>query len=149
MVELILREDVENLGSAGDVVDVKPGYARNYLLPQRLAYRATEGNLRRLQEEQRREEKAAQRVRDEAMDLASRLEGQSVTFSVRAGEEGQLFGSVTAADIADRLKESGLGVDRQSVDLDEPIKQLGVYTVGISLPADIRPEVKVWVVSEE
>lgn len=149
MVELILREDVEDLGTAGEVVDVKPGYARNYLLPQGLAYRATEGNLRRLQEERSREERAAQRVRDKAAELSSRLDGQSVSFSVRAGEDGQLFGSVTASDVAERLQEKGLDVERQSVELEEPIKQLGVYTVPIDLHAEVRPEIKVWVVSED
>lgn len=149
MVELILREDVDDLGDAGDVVDVKPGYARNYLLPQGLAYRASEGNLKRLQEERRREEKAAARVRDKAAELASRLEGQSVTFSVRAGEDGQLFGSVTATDITERLQENGLDVARQSVELEEPIKQLGVYTVPLDLHAEVRPEIKVWVVSQD
>lgn len=149
MVELILREDVDDLGDAGDVVDVKPGYARNYLLPQGLAYRASEGNLKRLQEERRREEKAAARVRDKAAELASRLEGQSVTFSVRAGEDGQLFGSVTATDITERLQENGLDVARQSIELEEPIKQLGVYTVSLDLHAEVRPEIKVWVVSQD
>ena len=149
MVQLILKHDVEHLGSAGDVVDVKPGYARNYLLPQGLALEATEGNLKRLQEEERREEKAAEREMEQARELAEKLEGQSVTFSVRAGDEGQLFGSVTAADIAERLQEAGLDVDRGWIDLEEPIKQLGVYTVAVDLHSDVRPEFKVWVVSEE
>lgn len=149
MVQLILKQDVEHLGSAGDVVDVKPGYARNYLLPHGLALEATEGNLKRLQEETRREEKAAEREKEQARDLAEKLEGQSVTFSVRAGEEGQLFGSVTAADIAERLQADGLQVDESWIDLDGPIKQLGVYTVSVGLHSEVRPEFKVWVVSEE
>lgn len=149
MVQLILKDDVEHLGSAGDVVDVKPGYARNYLLPQGLALEATEGNLKRIQQVEKREQKAAEREREKAEELAAELEEQSVTFSVRAGEEGQLFGSVTAADIAERLQENGLQVEARWIDLDDPIKQLGVYTVAVDLHADVRPEFKVWVVSEE
>lgn len=149
MVQLILKEDVEHLGTAGEVVDVKPGYARNYLLPQGLAYEATEGNLKRLEQERRRVEKAAEREKEQAEDLARQLEDASVTFSVRAGEEGQLFGSVTAADIADRLQDQGLEVDKRWIELEEPIKQLGVYTVTVDLHSEVRPGLKVWVVSEE
>lgn len=149
MVQLILKEDVEHLGTAGEVVDVKPGYARNYLLPQGLAYEASEGNLKRLEEERRRVEKAAEREKEQAEELARKLEDASVTFSVRAGDEGQLFGSVTAADIADRLQDDGLEVDKRWIDLEEPIKQLGVYTVTVDLHSEVQPGLKVWVVSEE
>lgn len=149
MTEIILQEDVENLGSAGDVVDVKPGYARNFLIPRGLARRATAGNLKRIQEERRRREKAATRERQVAEDLSERLEGLSLSFSVRAGEEGRLFGSVTASDIADRLAEQGLEVDRRTLQLEEPIKELGVYRVSVDLHAEVRPELKIWVVAEE
>ncbi len=149
MVQLILKEDVEHLGSAGEVVDVKPGYARNYLLPQGLALEATDGNLKRLQEERRRVEEAAEREKERAQELATELTDASVTFSVRAGEEGQLFGSVTASDIAGRLKEQGLDVEERWIELEEPIKQLGVYTVTVDLHSEVRPGLKVWVVSEE
>lgn len=149
MVELILREDVEHLGDVGDVVEVRDGYARNYLLPQGLAYEATEGNLNRLQEERRRAEKAVRRERDQAEELAEKLSGSSITFSKRAGEEGRLFGSVSDSDIAQRLQEEGYEVERRHVDLDEPVKELGVYTVGLDLHAEVRPEIKVWVVAEE
>lgn len=149
MVELILREDVEHLGDVGDVVEVRDGYARNYLLPQGLAYEATEGNLNRLQEERRRAEKAVRRERDQAEELAEKLSGSSITFSKRAGEEGRLFGSVSDSDIAQRLQEEGYEVERGHVDLDEPVKELGVYTVGLDLHAEVRPEIKVWVVAEE
>lgn len=149
MVELILRKDVEHLGDAGDVVEVRDGYARNYLLPQGLAYEATEGNLNRLEEERRRAEKAVRRERDQAEELAEKLSGFSITFSKRAGEEGRLFGSVSDSDIAQRLQEEGYEVERRHVDLDEPVKELGVYTVGLALHAEVRPEIKVWVVAEE
>jgi len=149
MTEIILQEDIENLGSAGDVVDVKPGYARNFLIPRGLARRATEGNLKRIEEERRRREHAASRELQEAEGLASELEGLSLSFSVRAGEEGKLFGSVTAQDIADRLAEQGFEVDRRTLQLEEPIKELGVYRVSVDLHSEVQPEIKIWVVAEE
>lgn len=149
MTEIILKQDVENLGEAGDVVDVKPGYARNYLFPQGMAVRATEGNLKRIHEERRRVERAEERVRDEAEELAGELSGRSVTFHVRAGDEGRLYGSVTTSDIAERLAEEGLSVDRRRIRLEEPIKELGVYNVPVDLHEDVQPELKVWIVAEE
>lgn len=148
MVEVILREDVENLGNVGDVVDVKPGYARNYLVPQGMAYEATAGNKRRLEEERRRVARAAERERSVAEKLAVQLEGRSITFAVRSGEGGRLFGSVTNSDIADKLAEEGVTIDRHTIRLEEPLKQLGAYTVAVHLHRDVRPEIKVWVVSE-
>lgn len=149
MTKIILQEDVEDLGEAGDVVDVAPGYARNYLFPQGFAVQATDGNLKQVREERRRKEEAADRQRQRAEDLAEDLAGHTLTFDVRAAEEGKLFGSVTAADVAERLQEDGLGVDEDMIDLAEPIKELGVYNIAIGLHADVRPEVKVWVVAEE
>lgn len=149
MTEIILQEDVENLGATGEVVDVKPGYARNYLLPQGLALPATEGNLKRIHEERRREQRAEERVREAAEEKASKLSGRSITFHERAGEGGQLFGSVTAADICEQLETEGVPVDRTDVLLEEPIKELGVYSVAVDLHEDVQPEVKVWVVAEE
>jgi large subunit ribosomal protein L9 len=149
MVEVILREDVENLGSVGDVVDVKPGFARNYLVPQGKAYEATAGNKRRLNEDRQRLERVAERARTDAEKLAAELEGRSVTFAVRSGEGGRLFGSVTNADIADKLAAEGVTIDRHAIRLEEPLKQLGAYTVAIHLHSEVRPEIKVWVVSEE
>ncbi|MFO7260032.1 MAG: 50S ribosomal protein L9 [bacterium] len=150
-VKIILRQDVPNLGSAGEIVSVKPGYARNYLLPRGFAYEATEANLRQLEEEKRRAEQRARRAYLEARRRAAALEGISLTFKVRAGEESKLFGSITAADIADRLNEQGLDfqVDRRDVMLEEPIKSLGVYSVPIDLHSEVRPEIKVWVIKEE
>lgn len=148
-MEVILRKDVADLGYAGDLVDVKPGYARNYLLPQGLALRATEGNRTRFEEERRQIEQAAERERERAQELAGILEDRSLTFNRRAGEEGQLFGSVTSTDIADALEAEGLQIDRRLIRLEEPIKELGVFTVPIRLHADVEPEIKVWVVAEE
>jgi large subunit ribosomal protein L9 len=150
-VKVILREDVPNLGDAGEIVSVKSGFARNYLLPQELAYEATESSVRRLEQERERAEQRARRDYLEARRQASQLEELSITFQARAGEESKLFGSITSADIADRLKEQGLDfqVDRKQIDLDEPIKALGVHNVPIRLHAEVRPEIKVWVIKEE
>jgi large subunit ribosomal protein L9 len=150
-VKVILREDVQNLGDAGEIVSVKPGFARNYLLPQELAYEATESSVRRLEQERERAEQRARRDFLEARRQASQLEELSITFQARAGEESKLFGSITSADIADRLKEQGLDfeVDRKQIDLDEPIKSLGVHNVPVRLHAEVRPEIKVWVIKEE
>ncbi|HUH13681.1 MAG TPA: 50S ribosomal protein L9 [Longimicrobiales bacterium] len=150
-VKVILRETLEKIGDAGDVVAVKPGYARNFLLPQGLAYEATAANIRQLEEEQRRAEQRARRDFLEARRRASALEDISLTFQARAGEESKLFGSIGSADIADRLNEQGLDftVERRDIELDEPLKQLGVYNVPIKLHADVRPEIKVWVIKQE
>ncbi len=149
MTEIILQQDIENLGEAGEVVDVKPGYARNYLLPRGLAIPATEGNVKRIEQERRRLHRARTRERDQAEELSQQLADRSLSFSVRAGEEGRLFGSVTSTDIAERLAEEGIAVDRRLIRLEEPIKELGVYRVAVELHADVRPELKVWVVAEE
>jgi large subunit ribosomal protein L9 len=151
-VKVILRQDVDKLGEAGEVVAVKPGFARNYLLPRGYAFEATEANLRELEMERHRVEARSRRDYLEARRRASRLEGVSLTFHAKAGEESKLFGSITTSDIAERLNaEQGLDfqVDRRSIDLEEPIKSLGVFSVPIRLHAEVRPEVKVWVIKAE
>ncbi len=151
-VKVILRQDVPSLGSEGDIVGVKPGYARNYLLPQGLAFEATAAAMKQIEEERRRAEARAKRDYLEARRRSSQLEGVSLTFNARAGEEGKLFGSITSADIADRLNEQGtldFQVDRRQVVLEEPIKALGVFSVPVKLHQDVQPEVKVWVIKGE
>lgn len=150
-VNVILRQDLEKVGEQGEVVSVRPGFARNYLLPQGLAYEATASAVRQLEEERRRAEATAKRDFLEARRRASQLEAVSLTFQAKAGEESKLFGSVTSADIADRLAQQGLDfdVDRRQIQLDEPIKQLGVYSVPVRLHAEVQPEIKVWVIKEE
>ena len=148
-MQVILMKEMENLGDVGDVVDVKPGYARNYLVPRGFAIRATKSNLARIEEEREHLIAAAEREIEKATELASEIEGQSLNFPVRAGEEGKLFGSVSSSDIADALAERGIEVDRRTVQLAEPIKQLGTYKVPIRLSAEVQPEVTVWVVAEE
>lgn len=148
MVQIILMEDVDNLGETGDVVDVKPGFARNFLLPQGIALKATPANLRRFEEEREHLEDRSSRALEKASALAADIEAQSLNFPMKAGEDGRLFGSVTSSDIAAGLAERGVNVDRNRIQLDEPIKQLGTYKVAVRLSASIQPEVTVWVVAE-
>jgi large subunit ribosomal protein L9 len=147
-MEIILRQAVENLGKPGDVVKVKPGYARNYLLPRGLAYEATPGNLKRIQQERDRLEAAENTRRETAQGLAEKLEQVSLTFSARVGEEGKLFGSVTTTDIAQQLEAQGFHVEKRQIDLHEPIKALGVYRIPVRLHADVKPEIRVWVIKQ-
>ena len=148
MVQVILRQAVDDLGDIGEVVDVRPGYARNFLIPQGIAYEATDANQKRFEEERRHILERSARELDRAKAAAERIEGQSVSFAVRAGEDGKLFGSVTASDISQALGEKGLDVDRHLIRLEEPIKQLGIYKVTVRLHSEVRPEVTVWVVAE-
>lgn len=150
-LKVILRQDLENVGATGDLVTVKPGFARNYLFPRGLAFEATAANVRQLEEDQKRGEQKTKREFLEARRRASQLEGVSLTFHANAGEEGKLFGSITTGDIADRLNEQGLDyeIDRRWIVLDDPIKALGVFSVPIRLHTDVRPEVKVWVIKGE
>jgi large subunit ribosomal protein L9 len=147
-MEIILRQAIENLGSPGDVVKVKPGYARNYLLPHGLAYEATPGNLKRIQQERDRLNAAENERRSAASGIAEKLEQVSLTFSARVGDEGKLFGSVTSGDIQMQLEAQGFHIEKRQIDLHEPIKALGVYRVPIRLHADVKPEVRVWVIKQ-
>lgn len=147
-MDVILRTSVPNLGKAGDIVTVKDGYARNYLLPRNLAYVATEGNKRRLLAEQSQREKRHATEVSEARAVAARLEAISVTFTMKAGDGDKLFGSVTAADIAEKLSAEGFAVDKRQVELHEPLKSLGVFKVPIRLHSEVKPELRVWVVRE-
>jgi large subunit ribosomal protein L9 len=146
MTEVILRQAVVNLGHAGDIVEVSAGYARNYLLPRGVAYLATSGNKKRIAQEKSRLEAAEQERIAAAQAVAGQIEAVSLTFSARVGEEGKLFGSVTSADIAAQLEAQGIHVEKRLIDLPEPIKALGMYKVEIRLHADVRPEIKVWVI---
>lgn len=148
-MQVILKERLENLGDAGEVVSVKPGYARNYLIPKGFAYEATASNVKRLERERSRVMKEAAEQLEAARARAATLEEVSITFTARAAEEGKLFGSITSGDITEKLAEQGIEVDRRQVLLDEPIKSLGMFPVAIRLHADVRPEIKVWVIKEE
>src|SRR5690349_4038898 len=147
-MEIILREDVQHLGKAGEVVKVKDGYARNYLLPHGLAYPATDGNKKKIQFEAARIAKQRAEERSAAEGEAQQLAGVSLSFAVKVGEEDKLYGSVTASDIQRRLEEQGIHVDKRKIDLPEPIRALGEFKVGIKIHPDVRPEITVVVVKE-
>jgi large subunit ribosomal protein L9 len=148
-MQVILRNAIENLGDAGDVVDVKPGYGRNYLIPKGLAYEASPANVRRMEAERAAHGRKEAETLGEARQRASAIEGVSLTFNARAGQEGKLFGSITNGDIADKLAEQGIQIDRRQIELDEPIKSLGVHSVPVRLHPQVHPEIKVWVIAEE
>ena len=147
-MKLILKKAVPNLGEAGEVVSVKAGFGRNYLLPQGLAYEASEGNVRRLEEERKRAEERSRRDYLEARRRAAQFAGLSLTFKARAGEDGKLFGSVTNADVADRANGTGrldFELDKRAVVMEEPLKALGSYEVKVHLHAEVDAEIQVFV----
>ena len=150
-MKLILKRSVENLGEAGEVIEVKPGFGRNYLIPQGLAYTATTANVERLEQEQALSEERSKRDFLEASRRASRIKEISpVTFYARAGDDGKLFGSVTSVDIADRINESDVDfeLNRQAVLLDEPIKMLGVWEVPLNLHGEVQAHIEVHIERE-
>ena len=148
MIEVILREDVQSLGKAGALVRVKPGYARNFLLPRGLAYEATEGNKKRIAAETKARESRAAEERTKAQGTADQLAGVAVTIAAKAGEGDRLFGSVTAQDIADALERAGHPVDKRKIELTHPIKQLGEHSVPVRLHSEVQAAVRVTVVPE-
>jgi large subunit ribosomal protein L9 len=145
-MEVILRKDIDRLGESGDRIQVKDGYARNYLIPQGLAYELTPSSLAMVAEERRQSEIRAQRVYKSATELAEAIEKTSLTVKVLVGQDDKIFGSVTSQVIADLLAEKGIEVDRRKIHLDEPIKSLGVFDIPIRLHTDVEAKVKVWVV---
>ena len=147
-MEIILREDVQHVGKAGEVVKVKDGYARNFLLPKGLAYPATEGNKKRIAFEADRLAQKRAIEKQAAEGEAAQLAGVTLTFPMKVGEEEKLYGSVTAGDIQRRLEDQGIHVDKRKVDLAEPIRALGEFRVGIKVHAEVRPEIVVVVVKE-
>jgi large subunit ribosomal protein L9 len=148
MIEVILREDVKSLGRAGELVRVRPGYARNYLLPHGLAYEATEGNKKRIAAETKARQTRSQAERAGAEQVAATLSGVTLTLSGKAGEEGKLFGSITAQDIAEALAAKGHTVDRRRIELEHPIKSLGQHTVLVRVHPEVHANVQVSVVAE-
>ena len=148
MIEVILREDIKTLGKAGSLVRVKPGYARNYLLPQGLAYEASEGNKKRIAGEQKARQVRLSAERTEAEGIAATLSGVTLTIAAKAGEEGKLFGSVTSQEIADHLAAAGHTVDKRRIELEQPIRQLGPHTVTIRVHPEVHAEIHVDVIAE-
>ena len=147
-MKVILRKNYDQLGKIGDLVEVKDGYARNFLLPRQIAYIATKGNIRALEEEKLQMAKREVKELEAAKETASELENVSITIPVKVGEEDKIFGSVTSQMIADALKEKNYNIDKRKIDLEEPIKALGIYSVNIKLHNEINAIVKTWVVRE-
>jgi large subunit ribosomal protein L9 len=148
-MEVILREDIEKLGSRGEVVKVAPGYARNFLLPKRLAVAAAASNKKIVEQERQAHLRKEAKLRSEAEDLGKLMSGVAVSIAQKAGENDQLFGSVTAKDVGDALAAQNYTIDRRKIQLDEPIKQLGEYKVPVRLHRDVTVEITVTVVKEE
>jgi large subunit ribosomal protein L9 len=147
-MKIILREDVEKLGKAGEVVKVKDGYGRNYLIPRQLAVLANVRNMKALDHDRRTIETRAKKTRKTAETTAATLSSISLTLPAKAGEEGKLFGAITSRDIAEALGKAGVTVDRKAIQLADPIKQVGDYKVKIRVAADVFPEISVSVVPE-
>lgn len=147
-MKVILREDHDTLGKVGEIVTVKDGYARNFLIPKRIAILATQKNMKVLEEEQKMRVRQQDKDKRKAEVEAQELGKTSLTATVSVGEEDRVFGSVTAQTIADLLKEKGYDVDKRKIQLDEPIKALGIYTVSVKLHSDVEAKVRVWVVKE-
>lgn len=145
-MDVILRAAIDKLGEPGDIVKVSAGYGRNFLLPRGLAYQATPGNVKRIEQERARLDATEATLKGAALELAARLEQVQLTFSARVGEEGKLFGSVTPADIAHQLAAQGFEIEKRQIELHEPLKALGVYKVPVRLHAGVHPEVKVWII---
>jgi large subunit ribosomal protein L9 len=145
-MKVILREDVANLGQSGQVVEVKDGYGRNFLLPRKLAVEATGKNLKQLEHEKRIIGDLSKKIRGKAEKMAEALSQHSCTIICQVGDQDKLFGAVTAMDISDQLRRDGFDVDRRQIALDEPLKQLGVFTVPVKLGEGVEAGLKVWLV---
>jgi large subunit ribosomal protein L9 len=145
-MEVILRKDVDSLGQAGDIVRVKPGYARNYLIPRGLALLATRGNMSLMEHHQRAIAREQEKIRAERLEVASALEGISVSVARKAGKDGKLFGSVTSKDIVEALAAQNIELDRRLIQLDEPLRAAGTYDVAVRFSSEISVSLKVNVV---
>ncbi len=147
-MKVILRKDFEALGQIGDIVEVKEGYARNFLIPRKIAYTALTGNMRALEEEKQNLARKSEHELQAAEALATELEKVSVTIPVQVGEEDKIFGSVTSQMISDALSEKEYEIDKRKIEIEEPIKTLGIYSVNVKLHKNINAKIKVWVVRE-
>jgi large subunit ribosomal protein L9 len=147
-MKVILRKNFDQLGKVGEIVNVKDGYARNFLIPRQIAYQATKGNILSLEEEKKQILKKEAKELDTAKNLAAELEKVSVTIPVTVGEEDKIFGTVTNQMIADSLKEKGFDIDRRKIEITEPIKALGIYNVAVKIHPLVSASVKIWVVRE-
>ncbi|MGA1868738.1 MAG: 50S ribosomal protein L9 [bacterium] len=148
-MKVILKKDIDTLGTIGTMVNVKDGYARNYLFPKKYAVYADAKNIKQLEHQKRVEAKIKNKFKRECVDLATRIEKSSCTLVRKCGENERLFGSVTTMDIAENLKEQGIEIDRRKIMLESPIKSIGVFTVPIKIHSEVVANLKVWVIKEE
>ena len=147
-MKVILRKDSDKLGSVGDVVSTKNGYARNYLIPRGIAYQATDGSLRQLEEERKQQSRRGDKERKHAENVAAQLEKISITIKMKVGEEDKLFGSVTSQMLADALVEKEIILDKRHIELAEPLKTLGIFDVPVKLASGVSGKIKVWIVRD-
>ena len=148
-MKIILKEDLEKIGKAGEVVEVKDGYARNYLVPRNLAVPADKGNLASIEKILKEKDFRENKKKREALALKDKIEGISCTSEVLVGEEDKVFGSVTGMEIARLLKDKGFFIDKRNISLEEPIKALGVYSIPVKLHPEVIASLKLWVVKKE
>ena len=148
-MQLILTQDVDSLGKAGELVTVKPGYGRNYLIPQGYAVSASTSNVRRLEHERKQIATRVEKERVSAQSIADRLNGMTLQFERQVGDEDKLFGSVSNRDVAEQLKRAGLELDHRKIELEHPIKALGKYEVPVRLGSGVQATLKFWVVAKE
>lgn len=148
-MKVILRQDMDNLGEMGDVVNVKDGYARNYLIPRELVYYASEGAMKKLEVEKKQYRKRIAKEKEVAQDMSEKMSDLSISIAMKTGEEGRLYGSVTPQMIAQELKLRGFDIDRRNIVIEDAIKSLGVFDVKVKLHPEVIATLKVWVISEE
>jgi large subunit ribosomal protein L9 len=147
-MRIILREDIPSLGTAGQTIEVRDGYGRNYLIPRNLAIPATKANLNAIDEISKQKEIQQKKVRREAEIVKDKIEKLELSTEVLVGEEDKLYGSITNSDIADLLEQNGINVDKRAIQLEEPIKALGVYTISVRVDKEVTAQVKLWVVKK-
>ena len=148
-MKVILKEDVRNIGTMGQIVDVADGYARNFLVPKGLAVDANVKNIRAMEHAKKTIQEKAKKIRGQAQDLSDKIANMTIMIKAKSGEEGKLFGSVTSMDIAEQMKNQGIDIDKKKIVIEEPIKRLGSYSVGIKLHSDVTTQVTLQVVAEE
>lgn len=144
-MKVILSQDINRLGKVGDVVKVKDGFARNFLFPQKKAYLATPGNLKKIEFERSRRQAKAQEAKAKAQEVASKIEGVSVTVNVEVNDIDKLYGAVTEAEVSAALKEEGFEIDKKDIIFEKPIEELGIFDVGIKIHPEVMAKIRLWV----
>ncbi len=144
-MEVILSQDIQTLGKLGEVVEVKNGYARNFLLPRKLAYAATPSNLKRIEQQEKKKKAQSEQDRKEAQELAEKLSKASCTMSVEVNDLDKLYGAVAEADIAKALEVEGFNIDKKNIIIEKPIEELGIFEVGVNLHSEVTAKIRLWV----